>query len=101
MAAKDQPVQLPNASKFYSDASRIGSKEKSVGWYVQSFPGTPEDTRELLESYARLHPDEVDSHVLAIVSSYSCFKNPHSTMPDASKLATHTFLSTLPSIQGI
>lgn len=59
---------LPDAKSFYSNASKIGSKDKSVGWYDKDFSGTPTDSRELLESYAGIHAEDVDSHVLSIVS---------------------------------
>ncbi|RYP89869.1 hypothetical protein DL770_004021 [Monosporascus sp. CRB-9-2] len=59
---------VPSGKQFYSPGSQIGSKDKSVGWYDKTFPGTPNDARALLESYARIPPDEVDPHVLAIPS---------------------------------
>ncbi|POS70273.1 methyltransferase [Diaporthe helianthi] len=64
--AQANSTTLPNAKEFYSDAKRIGSKDKSVGWYNQTFSGTPADIRQLLEGYSRIQPSEVDAHVCTI-----------------------------------
>ncbi|RYP57380.1 hypothetical protein DL769_009517 [Monosporascus sp. CRB-8-3] len=65
---------VPSGKQFYSPGSQIGSKDKSVGWYDKTFPGTPDDARRLLETYARIPPDEVNAHVLAIPSYASMLK---------------------------
>lgn len=62
-------TKLPDAKKFYSDATKIGSKDKNVGWYNKTFSGTPEDTRQLLEGYSGIQSSEVDEHVCTIVRS--------------------------------
>ncbi len=59
---------IPSGRQFYSPGPEIGSRDKNVGWYSKTFHGTPDDARELLESYARIPPEDVDSHVLVVVS---------------------------------
>lgn len=46
---------------------KVGSKDKSVGWYDKDFPGIEPAARKLLEEYSRIPPDEVDQYVIAMV----------------------------------
>lgn len=64
----DEQASLPGGRQSYSPASQIGSKDRSVAWYDKTFSGVPADARELLEKYSKIPSDEVESHVLAIVS---------------------------------
>ncbi|KAI1086462.1 hypothetical protein F5B19DRAFT_498322 [Rostrohypoxylon terebratum] len=64
--ATSQVTQIPSLKGFYTASSQIGSKDKSVEWYVKEFDGTPDETRELLENYAYIPSNEVDTHVFAI-----------------------------------
>lgn len=66
-----QKARLSDGRQSYSPASQIGSKEKSVAWYDKTFSGVPADARELLETYSQIPPDQVESHVLSIVSEAS------------------------------
>jgi len=66
--SEDQQARLSDGRQSYSPASQIGSKDKSVAWYDKTFSGVPADARELLETYSQIPPDEVESHVLLIVS---------------------------------
>ncbi|KAK7733032.1 hypothetical protein SLS53_008361 [Cytospora paraplurivora] len=43
---------------------KIGSKDKSVGWYDKEFRGVPEDARELLEGYSHVPSQEIENYVL-------------------------------------
>lgn len=45
----------------------VGSKDKSVGWYDQTFHGIEPAARELLEKYSHVAPEEVDQYVIAMV----------------------------------
>lgn len=45
----------------------VGSKDKSVGWYDQTFHGIEPAARELLEKYSHIAPEEVDQYVIAMV----------------------------------
>lgn len=45
----------------------VGSKDKSVGWYDQTFHGIEPAARELLENYSHIAPEEVDQYVIAMV----------------------------------
>lgn len=53
----------PNASV----RPKVGSKDKSVGWYDKDFLGIEPAARKLLEEYSRIPPDEVDQYVIAMV----------------------------------
>ena len=53
--------------QFYSPASQIGSKDRSVAWYDKTLSGVPADARDLLERYSKVPPDEVEPHVLSMV----------------------------------
>lgn len=64
----DDHASLPEGRQSYSPASQIGSKDRSVAWYDKTFSGVPADARELLEKYSNIPSDEVESHVLSIVS---------------------------------
>lgn len=65
--AEDEQTRLPDGRQFYSPASQIGSKDKSVAWYDKTFSGVPADARELLEKYSKIPPEEVEPHVLSMV----------------------------------
>ncbi|KKY31930.1 putative methyltransferase domain-containing protein [Diaporthe ampelina] len=52
--------------QFYSPASQIGSKDRSVAWYDKTLSGVPADARDLLERYSKVPPDEVEPHVLSM-----------------------------------
>lgn len=69
------PMPLPKAEQFYSDVSKIGSRDKKSAWYNTEFLGAPSDIRHLLETHAGIAPEQVDSHVLYIVSNvpWQCF----------------------------
>lgn len=61
---------------------KIGSKDKSVGWYDQTFPGIEPAARELLEEYSHIAPEEVDQYVLAMVwCTQNSFLSPLCTQP--------------------
>lgn len=45
----------------------VGSKDKSVGWYDQTFHGIEPAARKLLEEYSHVPPEEVDQYVIAMV----------------------------------
>lgn len=65
--SEDDQTKMPNGRQFYSPASQIGSKDRSVAWYDKTFSGVPADARELLEKYSKIPPEEVEPHVLSIV----------------------------------
>ncbi|KAG6360453.1 hypothetical protein INS49_011515 [Diaporthe citri] len=44
----------------------VGSKDKSVGWYDQTFHGIEPAARKLLEEYSHIPPEEVDQYVIAM-----------------------------------
>ncbi|KAI7785300.1 methyltransferase domain-containing protein [Diaporthe eres] len=44
----------------------VGSKDKSVGWYDQTFHGIEPAARALLEEYSHITPEEVDQYVIAM-----------------------------------
>lgn len=58
---------LPDGKKFYSAASQIGSKDKTVAWYEHTLSNLPEDARELLENYSQIAPADIENHVLTMV----------------------------------
>ncbi|KAL2289898.1 hypothetical protein FJTKL_01179 [Diaporthe vaccinii] len=64
---EDEQPRLPDGRQFYSAASQIGSRDRSVAWYDKTFSGVPADARELLEKYSKIPPDEVEPHVLSMV----------------------------------
>ncbi|KAG8160515.1 hypothetical protein KVR01_010051 [Diaporthe batatas] len=45
---------------------KVGTKEKSVGWYDKDFPGIEPAARKLLEEYSKIPPEEVDQYVIAM-----------------------------------
>lgn len=45
----------------------IGSRDKTVGWYDQTFHGIEPAARQLLEEYSHIAPEEVDQYVIAMV----------------------------------
>lgn len=65
---EDEKARLPDGRQFYSASSQIGSRDRSVAWYDKTFSGVPADARELLEKYSKIPSDEVEPHVLAMVS---------------------------------
>ncbi|KAK7723900.1 hypothetical protein SLS64_000231 [Diaporthe eres] len=56
----------------------VGSKDKSVGWYDQTFHGIEPAARALLEEYSHIPPGEVDQYVIAM-------EDRESTNPTTSK----------------
>lgn len=46
---------------------KVGTKDKSVGWYDKDFPGIEPEARKLLEEYSQISPEEVDHYVIAMV----------------------------------
>lgn len=63
----DTVTATPSNSDHPEIAPQIGSKDKNVGWYDKTFHGVREDARELLEVYAHVPGDKVDSYVLEAV----------------------------------
>lgn len=55
-------------------AQRIGSRDKTVGWYEPTLGEklTP-SARELFEAYSKIPADEVESHVYKIVPLCSSY----------------------------
>jgi hypothetical protein len=66
--SEHQQARPSGGRQFYSPASQIGSRDKTVAWYDKTFSGVPADARELLEKYSQIPPDQIESHVLSIVS---------------------------------
>lgn len=73
---EDEPARLPDGRQFYSAASLIGSRDRSVAWYDKTFSGVPADARELLEKYSKIPPDEVEAHVLSMVGEANLHAEP-------------------------
>ena len=46
------------------------SRDKSSPWYKKEIGGIPDESRELLEKYAGILPDEVEQHVYAMVKIF-------------------------------
>lgn len=46
----------------------IGSRDKSVGWYMPTLESITDDQRDLLENYSKIAPERVISHLFEIVS---------------------------------
>ncbi|KAI1491299.1 hypothetical protein F5X96DRAFT_631956 [Biscogniauxia mediterranea] len=59
-------TRVPGDEHSFSPFSKIGTKDKSVGYYERTFSGCPSDARELLENYAGVPADDVDAHILTI-----------------------------------
>lgn len=53
---------------------KIGSRDKSVGWYTPTLENVSEAQRDLLENYSHIEPDRVIPHILEIVR-YSTFRH--------------------------
>lgn len=62
----------------------VGSKDKSVGWYDQTFHGIEPAARALLEEYSHIPSEEVDQYVISMVRSPKLYFSSH--LP----LRTHT-----------
>ena len=92
----------PNVYASSSPANprlKIGSRDKSVGWYQPTLDNITEAQRDLLEKYSHLAPDDVIPHILEIVRiSPSLIVFP-STPPDVS--TARSCLGSLPiSLRG-
>lgn len=48
----------------------VGSKDKSVGWYDQTFHGIEPAARELLEKYSHIAAEDVDQYVITMVGTH-------------------------------
>lgn len=60
---RNKTMDLPNPT-FQPN---VGSKDKTVGWYDQTFHGIEPAARKLLEEYSHIPPEEVDQYVIAMV----------------------------------
>ena len=49
---------------------KIGSRDKSVGWYQPTLENITEAQRDLLENYSHIHSSAVIPHILEVVSSF-------------------------------
>jgi len=54
----------------------IGSRDKSVGWYMPTLESITDAQRDLLENYSKIAPERVISHLFEIVSDIF-FPFPH------------------------
>jgi len=61
---RDKTMDEPSATVR---PPKVGSKDKSVGWYDTHFPGIEPTARKLLEEYSRIPSEEVDQYVIAMV----------------------------------
>lgn len=57
-------------------SSEIGSRDKSVGWYMPKLESITEAQRDLLENYSRISPGQVIPHLTRIVSQIPPFPAP-------------------------
>lgn len=55
----------------------IGSRDKSVGWYMPTLESITDAQRDLLEKYSKIAPERVISHLFEIVSDMFFFPFPH------------------------
>lgn len=58
----------------------VGSKDKSVGWYDQTFHGIEPAARALLEEYSHIPLEEVDQYVIAMVRYTGTLFSSHLTL---------------------
>jgi hypothetical protein len=58
----------------------IGSRDKSVGWYLPTLESITDAQRDLLENYSKIAPERVISHLFEIVSDIFLF--PFSALPN-------------------
>lgn len=63
LTTRSQTMDEPNATV----RPNVGTKDKTVGWYDQTFHGIEPAARELLEKYSHIPPEEVDQYVIAMV----------------------------------
>jgi hypothetical protein len=52
---------------------KIGSRDKSVGWYTPTLENLTEPQRDLLENYSHITPDRVIPHILEVVGRLRLF----------------------------
>ena len=52
---------------------KIGSRDKSVGWYTPTLENITEVQRDLLENYSHVAPDRVIPHILEVVGRLRLF----------------------------
>lgn len=45
---------------------RVGNRDKNVGWYLADPPNLSDSTRDVLENYSHIQPDQVIEHVLKV-----------------------------------
>jgi hypothetical protein len=48
---------------------KIGTRDKSVGWYTPTLDTISDTQRDLLENYSHIAPDRVIPHILEVVRS--------------------------------
>ena len=56
-----------NSSSTTIAPLKIGSRDKSVGWYTPTLENITEAQRDLLENYSHIAPDRVIPHILEVV----------------------------------
>lgn len=60
---------MPNmGSLITSNASNQGNPKDGIPWYLDTLEQVPPLARRVLENHAGLKPEEVNDHVLRIVS---------------------------------
>lgn len=48
---------------------KVGTRDKSVGWYTPTLDNVSDVQRDLLENYSHIKPDRVIPHILEVVGN--------------------------------